>query len=96
MRLKMFSAKAVQVLVPRNHSRVIVLELQASMSLIFSLIMLENGFLAASANIENIDPEAENIPILREKKVQNVNRVMSNSFGFGGTNSTIIVEKYTP
>ena len=64
--------------------------------LIFSLIMLENGFLAASANIESIDPEAENLPILRERKVQEVNKVMSNSFGFGGTNSTIIVEKYTP
>ena len=50
----------------------------------------------ASANIENIDPEAENLPILRERKVQEVNKVMSNSFGFGGTNSTIIVEKYTP
>ena len=44
--------------------------------------MLGNGFLAASANIENIDPEAENLPILRERKVQEVNKVMSNSFGF--------------
>mgnify|MGYP005693951565 FL=1 len=64
--------------------------------LIFSMIMLEKGFLVASANITNMDPEAQDIPILTARQDMNVTRIMSNSFGFGGTNSTLIIEKYVP
>jgi 3-oxoacyl-[acyl-carrier-protein] synthase-1 len=61
---------------------------------IYSLLMLENDFLAASANIETLDPEAEGMPILRER-VDNagLTTVMSNSFGFGGTNACLVFEK---
>ena len=64
--------------------------------LIFSMIMLEKGFLVASANITDMDPEAQDIPILRARQDMDVTRIMSNSFGFGGTNSTLIIEKYVP
>jgi len=57
---------------------------------IYSLLMMDNNFLAASANIENLDPGAEGMPIVREleENVQ-LNCVMSNSFGFGGTNASL-------
>jgi 3-oxoacyl-[acyl-carrier-protein] synthase-1 len=58
--------------------------------------MLEKGFLVASANITNMDPEAQDIPILTARQDMDVTRIMSNSFGFGGTNSTLIIEKYVP
>ena len=64
--------------------------------LIFSMIMLEKGFLVASANVTNMDPEAQDIPILTARQDMDVTRIMSNSFGFGGTNSTLIIEKYVP
>ena len=60
---------------------------------IYSLIMLENGFITGSANIDNLDKEAENFPIIKENKSYNLTRVLSNSFGFGGTNATLIFEK---
>jgi len=57
---------------------------------IYSLIMLRDGFLAGSANIENIDPGAADFPILRESRDVEVDTVLSNSFGFGGTNGTLV------
>lgn len=60
---------------------------------IYSLLMLDNGFAAESAHIETLDPEFEGMPILRERKDVELTTVMSNSFGFGGTNGTVIFSK---
>jgi 3-oxoacyl-[acyl-carrier-protein] synthase-1 len=57
---------------------------------IYSLLMLRDGFLAASANIETLDPRAEGFPVLRETRQAKLRTVMSNSFGFGGTNATVV------
>jgi 3-oxoacyl-[acyl-carrier-protein] synthase I len=61
---------------------------------IYSLLMMKNGFLCESAHIEEIDPAFADVPILR-KRVDNaeVNTVMSNSFGFGGTNATLVFQR---
>ena len=61
---------------------------------IYSLLMMDRGFLAESANIVNLVDEAEGLPILTERKEGPVSRVMSNSFGFGGTNACLVFDKY--
>ena len=62
---------------------------------IYSLLMQQKGFIAESANIENLDPEAEGIPIATERHDNvTLNRVMSNSFGFGGTNASVVFQRF--
>jgi 3-oxoacyl-[acyl-carrier-protein] synthase-1 len=62
---------------------------------IYSLLMLNGDFISASANITQLDPDAEGVPVVLER-ADNValNTVMSNSFGFGGTNATLIFQRY--
>ena len=57
---------------------------------IYSLIMLKEGFVAGSAHIDNLDPRAEGFPIVRESRDAKLATVMSNSFGFGGTNASLV------
>ena len=62
---------------------------------IYSLLMMEENFLSASANITQLDPGAEGIPIVRERQDNvTLNTIMSNSFGFGGTNATLVFQRY--
>ena len=61
---------------------------------IYSLLMLENGFICASANIKTIDPEAEDMPIVLKTRNTSLQTAMSNSYGFGGTNACLIFKKY--
>ncbi|MDO4643509.1 MAG: beta-ketoacyl-ACP synthase I [Cardiobacteriaceae bacterium] len=60
---------------------------------IYSLLMLQNSFLAASAHIDTLDEAAEGLPILRENHQNKLDAIMSNSFGFGGTNATLIFSR---
>ena len=61
---------------------------------IYSLIMMKNNFISASANITDMDEEAKKFPIVTNvEKDVNLNTIMSNSFGFGGTNATLVFEK---
>jgi 3-oxoacyl-[acyl-carrier-protein] synthase I len=62
---------------------------------VYCLLMMKNKFISASAHIENIDEKAKNFPIVTKvEKNKELNSVMSNSFGFGGTNATLVFEKF--
>ena len=61
---------------------------------IYCMLMMENDFITASANIDNLDPHAEGLPIALRTQEISLDRVMSNSFGFGGTNASLVMEKY--
>jgi 3-oxoacyl-[acyl-carrier-protein] synthase-1 len=64
---------------------------------IYSLLMLEHDFLAASANIEELDPGAEGVPLVRAREDNaGLDCVMSNSFGFGGTNAALAFKRFEP
>ncbi len=61
---------------------------------IYSILMMENNFIAPSINIETLDEKAEGLDIVTQPREAELNTVMSNSFGFGGTNSTLVMQKY--
>ncbi|RLA24964.1 MAG: beta-ketoacyl-ACP synthase I, partial [Gammaproteobacteria bacterium] len=62
---------------------------------IYSILMMQNNFISASANITQLDPMAEGMPIVTERKDNvTLNTLMSNSFGFGGTNASLIFQRY--
>ena len=63
---------------------------------IYSLLMLENNFIQASANIETMDEAAKDMPIVTERRDDvELNTVMSNNFGFGGTNACLVLQRYS-
>ena len=62
---------------------------------IYSLLMMENDFIAASANVESLDEGADGMDVVQQARSDvRLNRVMSNSFGFGGTNATLVFQRF--
>ena len=61
---------------------------------IYCLLMMQNDFVAGSANIDTLDDAAEGLPILRQTEERQLNQVLSNSFGFGGTNASLVLRRY--
>ncbi len=61
---------------------------------IYSILMMENNFIAPSINVDTLDEQAQGLDIVTAPREAELNTVMSNSFGFGGTNSTLVMQKY--
>ncbi|MEW6993118.1 beta-ketoacyl-ACP synthase I [Colwelliaceae bacterium MEBiC 14330] len=61
---------------------------------IYSILMMQHNFVAPSINVENLDEQAQGLDIVTEKRDTELNLIMSNSFGFGGTNATLVMKKY--
>jgi 3-oxoacyl-[acyl-carrier-protein] synthase-1 len=61
---------------------------------IYSLLMLQNDFVVESVNIEKLDEEAKDMPIVRKNQDIQLKRILSNSFGFGGTNACLVFERF--
>jgi 3-oxoacyl-[acyl-carrier-protein] synthase-1 len=61
---------------------------------IYCLLMMQAGFACESANIDELDPAFADLPILRERKALRLDTVMSNSFGFGGTNGCLVMSRF--
>jgi len=61
---------------------------------IYSLLMMENDFVAPSINVDTLDERAQGLDIVTEKRDIQLDLIMSNSFGFGGTNATLVMKKY--
>ena len=60
---------------------------------VYCILMMQNGFVAESANIDEIDPAFADLPILRQRADRSVDVVMSNGFGFGGTNGCLVMAR---
>jgi 3-oxoacyl-[acyl-carrier-protein] synthase I len=64
--------------------------------IVYSMLMMENDFIAPNINFENPDDASEKLNIIAETKQQRLDTILSNSFGFGGTNSTLIIKRFKP
>ena len=62
--------------------------------IVYSTIMMQNGFMAPNINFENPDEESAKLNIVKTSTEKDINVILSNSFGFGGTNSSLIVRKW--